>query len=198
MQKRVVFAALLLTMFLISIPPTRIKADETAAEKEGYVRIETTRAVYLINQVIANSYNNQTLSGFINDVDERFGKKFSYAEGIAKEIATKTEFANNIAICLGATPSTKEELQKAINRIFREILTYRNGDRIEGAFIESDLESRIRNLEEGLEKVNNLVEEVVEWLTGLPPERGESNDKNLPQVSCIYVVCFLLSVSVSQ
>jgi hypothetical protein len=74
MQKRVVFAALLLTMFLISILPTRVKTDETAAEKEGYVKIETTRAIYLINQVIANSYNNQTLSGFINDVDERFGK----------------------------------------------------------------------------------------------------------------------------
>jgi uncharacterized protein YicC (UPF0701 family) len=108
------------------------------------------------------------------------GKKFSYAEGIAKEIAVKTEFANNIAICLGANPSTNEELQKAINRIFRDILIYRNGDRIEGAFIESDLESRIRNLEEGLEKVNNLVEEIVEWLTGLPPEREGSNDKNMP------------------
>jgi hypothetical protein len=69
-----VFAALLLTIFFISIPSTRVVAGETVAEKEGYVKIETTRAVYLINQVIANSYNNQTLSGFINDVDERFGK----------------------------------------------------------------------------------------------------------------------------
>ena len=69
MHKRVVFAALLLTIFFISIPSTRVVAGETVAEKEGYVKIETTRAVYLINQVIANSYNNQTLSGFINDVD---------------------------------------------------------------------------------------------------------------------------------
>jgi hypothetical protein len=71
---KVIFAVLLLTMFLTNMLLTTAEAAEPVDENEDYVRIETTRAIYLINKAIANNYSNQTLSGFINDVDERFRK----------------------------------------------------------------------------------------------------------------------------
>jgi hypothetical protein len=74
MHKRVMVSALLLTMLFASVSALRVKASETVTEKEGYVRMETTRAIYIVNQVFINRYSNQTLSGLIDDVDERFGK----------------------------------------------------------------------------------------------------------------------------
>jgi hypothetical protein len=74
MNKKIMVSALLLTILFASDFALAVKASETVTEKEGYVRIETTRAIYFVNQVLTNSYSNQTLSGFIGDVDERFGK----------------------------------------------------------------------------------------------------------------------------
>ncbi len=71
---------------------------------------------------------------------------------------------------MGSKPSTPEELQKTIEELFDAILILRCGGRIIGAFMESDLEERTRRLEQGLEKVNNLAEQIVEWITGLPPK----------------------------
>ena len=93
------------------------------------------------------------------------------------ESENKTAFRNRIAICLGSKKATPDELRAAICELFDIILAFRNGNRIQGVFYEHDLETRVRGVEEGLDKVNNLVEEIVEWITGLPPDRQASKDE---------------------
>jgi hypothetical protein len=73
-------------------------------------------------------------------------------------------FGDEIGIVAGTKQATTDEQQHAINDLFDIILACRFGNRIHGVFMEYALETRIRNLEEGLEKVNHLVEEIVEWL----------------------------------
>lgn len=74
MHKRVMVSALLLTMFFASAPVLRVEATQTVAEKEGYVRIETTRVTYLVNQALMDRYGHETFSRLLNLVDERFDK----------------------------------------------------------------------------------------------------------------------------
>ena len=105
------------------------------------------------------------------DLAQRKEQKMSYAEAVDAEAQYKTAFRNKIAICLGSKKATPDELKNAISTLFDEILSLRNGHRIEGVFYEHDLEVRVREIEVGLDKVNNLMEEIVEWITGLPSDR---------------------------
>jgi hypothetical protein len=91
-------------------------------------------------------------------------EKLSNAEALQKEIDYKRNITERIAIVLGAKKATQEELDCAISRLFYDILISRAGDRIEGQFFESDLQSRVKQLEIGLEKANKLLDEVADWL----------------------------------
>ena len=107
------------------------------------------------------------------------GKELSFADAIDAEARDKIQFRNLIAVCLGSKKATPDELQHAICDLFDEILALRNGKRIQGVFYEHDLETRVKEIEEGLDKVNNLVEDIVEWITGLPSDRKTSNDESM-------------------
>jgi hypothetical protein len=107
------------------------------------------------------------------------GKVLDFGTATQDEIDQKTGFKNTISICLGVIKATPDEVQKAICILFDDILILRNGDRIEGVFTQYGLENRIKEVEEGLDKVNNLVEEMIEYFTGLPPEKGASNNKSM-------------------
>jgi hypothetical protein len=72
MNRRIIVSVLLLMMFFASVPALRVEA--TVAEKEGYVRIETTRATYFVNQTLIDPYGYGTFSGLFSFLDERFGK----------------------------------------------------------------------------------------------------------------------------
>jgi hypothetical protein len=123
--------------------------------------------------------------GFVNAEEKMAiagirGQKIDRATALDKEIQEKVLFRNRVAVCLGSKKATSDELQQAISELFDTILSYRNGQRIEGVFSEYSLTARVKEIEEGLDKVNNLVEEIVEWITGLPPEREESNNESMP------------------
>lgn len=62
------------------------------------------------------------------------------------------------------------------------ILAFRSGDRIEGKFMDYELEERIHRIEEGLSITNNLVQEIIEWLY-----REERGLDQLPQMSIFNV-----------
>lgn len=102
---------------------------------------------------------------------KRKGQKLSDAEAVDEEAEYKMTFRNMVAISLGSKKATPDELGKTISDLFDGILALRNGDRIKGVFCEHDLEARVKEIEEGLDKVNNLMEEIVEWITGLPADR---------------------------
>jgi len=78
----------------------------------------------------------------------------------------KINFKDLVAVASGTKKSTPEKQETAINDLFGKIIAMRNGGRIEGVFTEYALEARIMRLEEGIDKVNNLVKEIIEWIMG--------------------------------
>jgi hypothetical protein len=100
------------------------------------------------------------------------GDKLDYKQALARELETKADFRNSIGICSGTIKATSEEQQKAVSDMFDMILSLRNGDRIEGKFMDYELEQRIQRLEEGLSITNNLVQEIIDWLYKGRTEHG--------------------------
>jgi hypothetical protein len=100
----------------------------------------------------------------IIDGEEERGGKISRTEAARIESEIKRDFSKRIAICAGATKATQKEQEVALSELFDNIISMRNGERIKGVFTDYGLEARIKRLEEGIDKVNNLVEEIVEWI----------------------------------
>lgn len=103
------------------------------------------------------------------------GEQLTYKKASQQEIDLKMELKNCINICVGAVKATSEEQNRALESLFDRILTFRNGNRIEGKFMAYELEQRIQRLEEGLGITNNLVQEMIEWLY-----RGRTGHDQLP------------------
>lgn len=140
------------------IPDQKTKA--LFSQKEIRTIVKDFAAAYISGQIKIHFLDAQQQLQFAN----LRGEKLSYVEAEKKELDMKNTLKTNIAISVGAKRSTPEEFQKAIDDLFDDILAYRNGGRIEGVFMEYAMEVRIRQLEEGMEAVNNLVEEIVEWV----------------------------------
>jgi hypothetical protein len=90
------------------------------------------------------------------------GRKIDHQEARQQEIETKKWFNNLVAICCGAEATTPEEQRKAIHGLFKAILSYRAAHRIAGDFANYNLETRIAKLEDGIARINNLLEQLVE------------------------------------
>jgi len=91
-------------------------------------------------------------------------KTIDYKKACQEEMRLKVHIRDLIGIASGTEKSTPEEQETAINNLFGKIIALRNGERIEGMFTEYALEARIRRLEEGIDVVNNLVKEIIEWI----------------------------------
>jgi len=67
----------------------------------------------------------------------------------------------NISIVSGATPSTPEIVNLALESLFDSIVSLRGGDFIEGEFLQSpDFEARISALEEKSQSLEKLLEDL--------------------------------------
>ena len=123
------------------------------------------------------SINFPTRNALMEEAKKR-NEKMDYGEATDKEIHGKVEFRNNIEIISGSESSTESELNQAMNYVFNKILTFRSALRIEGTFLEFDIEKKLDDLELRLSATNNVIEEFVKWYTesekgfhgNLPPE----------------------------
>lgn len=99
-------------------------------------------------------------------------KSLDPASATERELEGKKDFLNHILICSGAIQATEEELQSARIELFKDILSYRAGDRLEGVFMESDLEERINKIERSLAIVNRLVQEWIRTHTAFEDNKS--------------------------
>lgn len=97
--------------------------------------------------------------------EKREGQTMDYKIALREEVRRKKAFVKSIEIVSGAEKSTEEQLENAIKAIFSDILALRAGNRIKGKFLEFDLEKKMDELEIKLDATNNVVEELVKWLT---------------------------------
>jgi len=95
---------------------------------------------------------------------KRTKESMDYKKAHERELQVKFQIEELIEIASGTTKSTPEEQETAISELFGRIITMRNSKRIEGVFTEYALEARIRRLEEGIDTVNNLVKEIIDWI----------------------------------
>ena len=93
------------------------------------------------------------------------GKTLTDKEAWDGEVEHKKDFVKKIEICSGRRGATEEELRKAVNGIFADLLAYRTSQRIKGTFLDAGIEERLANLEKKLIATNNVVTQLVTWLT---------------------------------
>ncbi len=128
--------------------------------KEVKVIVKDFVAAFISGQVKINFPDSKS----IFDLRKEKGEKTTSEEACKQMLEIKTYFLKNVGICAGTTKATPEEQEKALNEVFSDLIAYRISNRIDGVFIEYALEARIKRLEEGIDKVNNLVKEIVEWI----------------------------------
>jgi hypothetical protein len=95
---------------------------------------------------------------------KQIGRKLDWVAAEKEANDLRVLFMKQIAICAGSTKATPEEMEDSLEQVFRDIISYRNSKRLKGVFHDLGIENRLHELEEGLEKTNKLVEEIVEWL----------------------------------
>ena len=93
------------------------------------------------------------------------GTNISKEEALDQERKYSSEFQNQINIIVGITPASTDQSNVAINKMFGSIILLRNAKRIEGNFMESKLEERLNDLKRKLDTTNNVIEQLVKWLT---------------------------------
>lgn len=93
------------------------------------------------------------------------GEPVDFKTAHKQEMGGKNMFRQLIGVVSGSKPSTEAELAGATERLFQVILSLRNGGRIAGEFMEFKFEEKMSELERKLEATNNLVEQLVNWLT---------------------------------
>lgn len=104
------------------------------------------------------------------------GKPITLQEAKAKEHENKKEFTNLIEVCSGRTPASPAELEKATTSLFRYIMWWRQGERIEGKFLEYSIEEKMNELERKLEATNRIVIEFIKWY------RGSTSGESVPKM----------------
>ena len=140
--------------------PQQREGEALFSEKEVRAIVKDFVSAYISGQIkiIFPSADSIMLT------KEKQGNAIDFKQAAQIELRIKSSFRELIAVCAGAKEATPAEQEKAINQLFNDVVSLRNGGRIEGVFTEYALEARIGRLEEGIDKINNLVEEIVEWI----------------------------------
>lgn len=87
---------------------------------------------------------------------------------IEKEIANKKLFTERILVITGKTPSTAEELDTTIFKVFQTILAFRCGGRIKGSFAKTEnFQGRIDKIEEQISAMNETIQELIIYYRSL-------------------------------
>jgi len=92
------------------------------------------------------------------DIEAVSGKK---VDAVALEDQSKGLFERLFSTAAGALKATQDEMQNAIDKLFTWIIILRQGERIEGEFLQiPNLQSRLSSLEERVANIERLLEEL--------------------------------------
>ena len=101
-------------------------------------------------------------------------ERLDFDMAINQEISAKQPYLDLIAICAGSKKASPEELHKAVNSLFEQILALRSSRRLIGTFMTFDVDSRLSKLERDLNETNKLVAELLITVQGVLSSRGKS------------------------
>lgn len=145
------------------------KADEDAIQKARTI-LSRHEVESIVRGFILSWIRGQLKVSFpyieeIQGFYKRKGQKIDKERAWKLETGSKGQVENTIAICVGTQPSTSAQLEVAINEMFSWIMVLRQGDRIEGTFLNANIEDRLTDIESKLNANNNVLEKLISWLT---------------------------------
>jgi hypothetical protein len=118
-------------------------------------------SAYVKGTITVNFANSES----IKDVRKAKGEDIDDNRALNIEIDAKKDFVRQIQIITGRLSCTQTEFESAVNRIFAYLLVWRSSNRIVGTFMNYEMERKIEDIEQKLDATNNLVVELVNWLT---------------------------------
>ncbi len=142
-------------------PPTAEVTRTVFSQEELRSVIKGFILAYLRGSITINHPTAEAIIEFRKDS----GTPITLAQATKEEMDSKVRFRLLMGVVTGATSSTQEELVKATDELFQLILSMRNGRRIVGEFMEFRFEERIEDIERKLDATNNLVQQLIDWLT---------------------------------
>lgn len=110
------------------------------------------------------------------DAAEVDGEKITVKEARERATENKTTFTELIEVCSGRKKASPTELVQATTSLFRYIMWWRQGQRVEGKFLQYSIEQKIDELEHKLEATNRLVIQFIKWY------RGSTSGEGVPKM----------------
>jgi hypothetical protein len=79
---------------------------------------------------------------------------------VNQELKIKEHYVDQLSILAGIKPASPQELNKAVDEVFKMLLMFRSANRIEGKIISNDLEKRLADVEKNQNQMTRLVEQI--------------------------------------
>lgn len=99
-------------------------------------------------------------------IKKRSGEKSDFKDSFNTELKGKEWFLQLIEIISGIKPSSPDQLEVVKNEVFKLILIFRSGQRIDGLFFDYSLEEKMKDLEKKLDATNDVIVQLVKWFRG--------------------------------
>jgi regulatory protein YycH of two-component signal transduction system YycFG len=80
------------------------------------------------------------------------------------ELKIKEHYVDLASVIAGIKPASVDEQEKAISEVFKMLMMFRSGNRIEGKILSNDLEKRIAELEKTVANQSKLVDQITGFL----------------------------------
>lgn len=92
---------------------------------------------------------------------KRSKEKTDFKRAIEEELEYKSIFMDRISTCTENKEATFEEQRVAIYWLFTAIMSLRSAERIQGNFMEFNIEERLQKLEKRIKALNKVVQELI-------------------------------------
>ncbi len=83
---------------------------------------------------------------------------------VMAELKIKETYVDLLSVVAGIKPVAPQEMEKAIDEVFKMMLMFRSSNRIEGRIMSNDLDKRIAKLEEAVQNQAKLVDQITGYL----------------------------------
>jgi len=146
-------------------------SPELFSKEERYNIVRSFIEAYIRGEVKIAFPTKEEVERHKQDMEAIFGKE-ALISAPQVEYLSKQRFLNFVSIATGASESTQSELQVAISELFRFIILCRQGERIEGEFLQvPNLQLRLASLEGRVTYIEHLLEELrnLTRIRGQPP-----------------------------
>ncbi|WP_299293118.1 hypothetical protein [Nitrosopumilus sp.] len=153
------------------------KKDQIKTKKPIFTEdeIENTVKAFILAYIHNKIKITFPTSDDYKEIAKTEGNKINNKEAQDLEFNAKESFINFVQICSGNLDATDEERKDAVTELFDILLRARSSKRISGSFDDYELKRKMEELEDKLEATNNVLTELVNWLT----EEAKGNENGL-------------------